>query len=190
MSTISCSYILDLLSKECFDSFWLFLALRRNGESVCAVTVSWPLRHACQIQMVSAAPLCLSWANKHIHKNLKSPFVTTANYVTHNTMVSQASNKLKIMGRKKNKAVVQLKSTAVKISRITVRFKEIKPKNGSVFHELLESASWGKTADDFSSGLKNNCIGFILGVESWNEVTIGVLTSQLLNGTKSSLNVW
>lgn len=33
--------------------------------------------------------------------------VTTMNYVTHNPTVSQASNKLKITGRKKNKAVVQ-----------------------------------------------------------------------------------
>ncbi len=72
---------------------------------------------------------------------------------------------------RKNKAVVQLKSRAVKMSWITGSFKEIKPKNDSVFLELLESASWGKIADDFSSGLKNNWIGFIFGVEPWNEVT-------------------
>lgn len=113
MSKISCSYVLDSLSKECFDSFWLFLALRRNGESVCAVTVSWPLRHACQIQMVSAVPLCLSCANKHMQIR-KSPVVTTANYVTHNTMVRQASNKLKIMGRKKKQGSRSVKEQSSK----------------------------------------------------------------------------
>lgn len=138
--------------------------------------------------MVSAVPFCLSCANKHIHKKRKSPVVTTANYITHNTMVSQASNKLKIMGRKKKQGSHSVKEQSSKNVTNNSTFQRNK---GQKWQRLpwtiLESASWDKTADDFSSGLKNNWIGFILGVESWNEVT-NLLNILTLSNSRES--VW
>lgn len=187
--------VLDSLSKECFDSFWLFLSLRRNGESVCAVTVSWPLRHACQIQMVSAVPLGLSWSNKHIHKKRKSPVVTTANYVTHNTMVSQASNKLKIMGRKKKQGSRSVKEQCSKNVMNNMKFqRNISQKwqrlpwttgNSIMRQDCRWLLVWAEEQLDW--------VYFRSGTMEWSHMqvnTMEVITSLLLNGTRSSLNVW